>query len=113
MPSSDQTITYHFPSVLSLKKAYMDFVREGGIFVPTEAAFHLGDLVTVVLTLPEDEQTYTFTSDVIWITPKHTSGNGDHAGIGLQCSESQGDAFQKSVIALISEIEVTAESDTM
>ena len=50
------------PSVLSLNissksalyAAYMPFLKNGGIFLPTSREYKLGDDVYVLLTLPED-----------------------------------------------------------
>ena len=109
----DKHIAYRFPDLPALKKAYMGFVREGGIFIPTtENSMHLGDSVTATLTLPKDDLSFSFTSEVIWITPNSTTSSKP-AGIGLQCNTDEGEAFQKAVRELIGAMDDIADSDTM
>src|SRR3990167_3613833 len=72
MRDEEQQITHHFTNIQALNNAYMPFVRDGGIFIPTENEFHLGNLVSATITLPENQQTFVFTGEVIWITPKST-----------------------------------------
>eukprot|EP01034_Spumella_vulgaris_P018090 gene18090-23098_t len=40
----------------ALYAAYIPFFAEGGIFVPTQRDYKLGDDVYVLLTLPDDTQ---------------------------------------------------------
>lgn len=95
---NQQPLTRHFKTLGELKNAFMPFVREGGLFISTKNQFHLDDRVTVVVTLPESEQTFTFSGDVIWITP-HSAQH--HAGVGVQCNSDEGEAFQKAVEQLV------------
>lgn len=107
-------LTYQFPDLIALKRAYMPFVRDGGIFIPTDKLFQLGGLVKVTVTLPEEnKQIFTFVGEVIWITPK-SSSNLQHAGIGVQCNEDEGVAFRKAVQQLIAGVkETSGQSETM
>ncbi len=79
------------PSVVSLAirdraalyAAYMPFLRNGGIFVPSTRPCKLGDEVFLLLCLMEDEQRYPIAGKVAWITPpgagnRHTQGFGIH-----------------------------------
>ncbi|EKD92181.1 MAG: hypothetical protein ACD_29C00132G0002 [uncultured bacterium] len=108
-----QQITYRFTNLQALNNAVMSFVQDGGIFIPTENEFHLNDLVFVTITLPENEQTFAFTGEVIWITPKAAHNNFHFSGIGIQCSGDEGSAFQKAVQALLTDVKGDFDSDTM
>ena len=107
-------LTYQFPDLNTLKRAYMPFVRDGGIFIPTEKLFHLGNLVKLILTMPDDsKETFIFAGEVIWISPI-ASENSQHAGIGVQCSEDEGAAFRKKIQQLIVGVkEERGQSETM
>jgi type IV pilus assembly protein PilZ len=65
------------PSVLSLAikekaalfAAYMPFLKNGGIFVPTNKAYRLGDEIYLILTLLDDPAKYPIAGKVAWVTP--------------------------------------------
>ena len=97
---NEHILRYAFPDLQSLKSAYMSFVIEGGIFIASKEDYQLGDFLKVSLTLPESNHEYSFSGDVIWISPKtHT-----HPGVGITCSGDEGEAFKKAILALIGDI---------
>lgn len=76
-----------------LYKAYMPFVKNGGLFIPTTKVFNLGDELFVVLGLPDDNEKVPVSCKVVWITPVAAEGNKT-PGIGVQFRDS-GSAYQK------------------
>ena len=64
----------------ALYAAYIPFFVEGGIFVPTQRDYKLGDDVYVLLTLPEDTQRYPVAGRVAWVTPARAAGSVGVAG---------------------------------
>lgn len=78
------------PSVLSLAikekaalyAAYMPFLKNGGIFVPTQKAYKLGDEIYLILTLMDDTSKYPIAGKVAWITPAGANNNKAQ-GIGV------------------------------
>jgi type IV pilus assembly protein PilZ len=84
------------PGVLSLAikekaalyAAYMPFVKGGGLFIPTNKNFKIGDEVFMLLSLLDDPVKLKVVGHVIWITPV-TQGNRPQ-GIGVQFSEKDG-----------------------
>lgn len=107
-------LTHHFPDVETLKKAWMSFVHDGGIFIPTDQVFHLGDEVDVTLTLPQNPKIFSFTAEVIWMTPRSAHQT---AGVGVHSHAVASEAFQvaaKNIInALSAEQREARISDTM
>ena len=69
----------------SLYAAYMPFVTNGGLFIPTTKQYDLGDEVFMLLTLMEDNERLPVAGKIIWITPQGAQGNRS-AGIGVQFS---------------------------
>ena len=77
------------PSVLSLAikekaalyAAYMPYLKNGGIFVPTTKPYQLGDEVYLILTLMEDPAKLPLAGKVIWISP--AGGGARQPGIGV------------------------------
>ena len=78
------------PSVLQLAireksglfAAYMPFLENGGIFVPTNKTYRLGEEIYLILMLLGDQQRYPVAGKVVWITPQG-AGNNKTQGIGV------------------------------
>ena len=78
------------PSVLSLAikersalyTAYMPFLKNGGIFVPTARPYKMGDEIIILLELMDDPQKYPIAGHVAWITPSGANGSKTQ-GIGV------------------------------
>ena len=70
----------------ALYAAYMPFIKNGGLFIPTSKAYLLGDEVFMLLTLMEEKEKMPIAGRIVWITPKGAQGNRT-AGIGVQFSE--------------------------
>ncbi|PLY15929.1 MAG: pilus assembly protein PilZ [Sedimenticola sp.] len=73
----------------ALYAAYMQFVKNGGLFIPTTKKYKLGDEVFMLLTLMEETERIPVAGKVIWITPIGAEGNRA-AGIGVQFSDQDG-----------------------
>ncbi|TDY02893.1 PilZ domain-containing protein [Thiohalophilus thiocyanatoxydans] len=73
----------------ALYAAYMPFVKNGGLFIPTSKSYNLGDEVFMLLTLMEEKEKLPVAGKIVWITPKGSQGNRA-AGIGVQFSEQDG-----------------------
>lgn len=70
-----------------LYAAYMPFVKNGGLFIPTNKAYQLGDELFVLLSLMDEPEKLPIAGKVIWITPRGAHGNRA-AGIGVQFNEN-------------------------
>lgn len=78
------------PSVLSLAikersalyAAYMPFLKNGGIFVPTTRQYKIGDEIFLILDLMDDNNKYPIAGKVAWVTPA-SANNGKAQGIGV------------------------------
>lgn len=96
-PNTPTTPSVARPSVLSLTikekqalySAYMPFLQNGGLFVPTNKNYQMGDEIYLVLTLLDDQDKYPIAGQVAWITPA-TAGNGKTQGIGVHFSDDEG-----------------------
>ena len=70
-----------------LYAAYMSFVKNGGLFIPTNKDYKLGDEVFMLLNLMEEPEKLPVAGKVIWITPRGAQGNRA-AGIGVQFNDT-------------------------
>ena len=80
----------------ALYAAYMQFVKNGGLFIPTIKRYQLGDDVFMLLTLMEEAERIPVAGKVIWITPAGAEGNRT-AGIGVQFSDRDDGVAQKKI----------------
>jgi type IV pilus assembly protein PilZ len=78
-----------------LYSAYMPFIRNGGIFIPTNKSYKLGDEVFMLLNIMEAEDRIPVAGKVVWITPRGAQGNRT-AGIGVQFSD-QDDTARRTI----------------
>lgn len=67
----------------ALYLAYMPFVKNGGLFIPTASQYELGDEVFMLLDLMGEDERLPVAGKVIWLTPKGAQGKRA-AGIGVQ-----------------------------
>ena len=95
------------PGVLSLAikeksalyAAYMPYIKGGGLFIPTNKSFKIGEEVFMLLSLVDDPMKLKVVGKVVWITPV-TQANRPQ-GIGVQFSEKDGGIEVKNKIEAI------------
>jgi type IV pilus assembly protein PilZ len=80
----------------SLYAAYMPFIKNGGLFIPTNKAYKIGDEVFMLLTLTDNKEKLPVAGRVVWLTPKGAQGNRT-AGIGVQFSELDNGATRNKI----------------
>ncbi len=67
----------------ALYSAYMSFVKGGGLFIPTNKNYNLGDEVFMLLTLLDEKDKIPVAGKIVWITPIGSQGNKT-IGVGVQ-----------------------------
>ncbi len=96
------------PGVLSLNirekaalyAAYMPYLKGGGIFIPTNRQYQLGEEVFMLLSLMDDPQRIAVQGKVVWITPEGVQGNRTQ-GIGVQFTNDETGASARAQIEKI------------
>lgn len=76
-------LSLSIPDKAVLHGAYMPFVRNGGLFIPTRKEYRLGDEVFLLLSLFGEGEKIPVAGTVIWVTPPDAQG-ARTAGIGVQ-----------------------------
>jgi type IV pilus assembly protein PilZ len=110
------------PGVLSLSireksalyAAYMPFIKGGGLFIPTNKAYKIGEEVFMLLTLMDDPTKHPVSGKVVWITP--TGAQAARAqGVGVQflANESGKQARNKIEGLLGGNLKSTRSTHTM
>jgi len=80
----------------SLYAAYMSYIEGGGIFIPTNKVYKLGEEVFILLTLMEDTEKMPVVGKVIWVNPQGGHGHSI-PGIGVQFADSDGTAVRNKI----------------
>jgi type IV pilus assembly protein PilZ len=95
-PGSGAALSAPRPAVLSLAikekaalyAAYMPFLKNGGVFVPTGRAYQIGDEIYLILSLMDDPNKYPIAGKVVWITPAGANNNKAQ-GIGVHFPDDE------------------------
>ena len=95
-----------------LYAAYMPFVQNGGLFVPTSKLYKMGDEVFILLTLMDEPEKIPVAGKVVWITPGGAQGNRQ-AGIGVQFNGQDDIALNKIETYLAGSLESGRPTHTM
>ena len=97
------------PGVLSLSikersalfAAYMPFIKGGGLFIPTNKSYKMGEEVFMLLTLMEDPSKLPVSGKVVWVTPIGAHG-GRTQGVGVQFAFNEsGKSAQNKIEGLL------------
>ena len=91
---ADQSVNK--PGVLSLAikeksalyAAFMPYIKGGGLFIPTNKAYKIGEEVFMLLSLVDEPVKFKVVGKVVWTTP--TASASRPQGIGVQFSEKDG-----------------------
>ncbi len=80
----------------ALYTAYMPFVLNGGVFVPTSRVYELGDSIFLLFRLMNEHEPLILDAKVVWTTPTGAQGNKTQ-GIGIQFDESDNGKTKKTI----------------
>ena len=80
----------------ALYAAYMPYVKNGGLFIPTNKSYQLGDEVFMLLTLMDETEKVPVAGKIVWVTPRGAQGNRA-MGIGVQFSEQDGGTARNKI----------------
>ncbi len=81
----------------ALFAAYMPHIKGGGLFIPTNRPYQMGDQVYMLLTLMDDTNKLPVSGRVVWITPAGSQGNRQQ-GIGVQFDDNEGSTVVRNKI---------------
>ena len=97
----------------ALYAAFMPFLKNGGLFIPTNKRYELGDEVFILLTLMDEPERMPIAGRVVWITP--SGAESDRAvGIGIQFSDQDdGRARRKIEDYLVGQLASDRTTHTM
>ena len=112
-PGLPPIVPLRFPDKDSLQKAYMNFLKTGGLFFSTTHNYRLQEEVFLLVTLPGGKKPVPLPGTVVWRSPS-SSVDGHKAGIGIEFKGKEGNALKINIEGILgprlSSVELT---DTM
>ncbi|MBP9907389.1 MAG: PilZ domain-containing protein [Rhodoferax sp.] len=103
-------IQFAIKDLPGLASAYMPFLIDGGLFIPTQRDYDLGDSVYVLITLPDDPLRYPVAAKVAWVTPANATG-GRTQGVGIRLAKDEKSlALKQKIEACLSSFVATDRS---
>lgn len=95
-----------------LYAAYMPFLQNGGLFIPTNKPYRIGDEVFMLLNLMDESEKIPVAGKVVWVTPKRAQGNRA-SGIGVQFNGQDDTATRKIETYLAGALDSERPTHTM
>jgi type IV pilus assembly protein PilZ len=105
-------LTLNIKDKSALYISYMPFIKNGGLFIPTNKEYRLGDEVFILLTLMESAERLPVAGKVVWLTPRAAQGKRQQ-GIGVQFSSQDGGDTHKRIAALLAGAPTEKPTHTM
>ena len=110
--AAQKALSLTIPDVSTLLSAYMPFLDHGGIFIPTDTPYALGQHVFLLLTLPGESERLSITGNVVWVSPEGVSGRR-MPGIGLHFSQQDYPVRDRIETLLAGQLDNAAPSFTL
>ncbi|MGU9956657.1 MAG: PilZ domain-containing protein [Arenicellales bacterium WSBS_2016_MAG_OTU3] len=76
--------------------SYMPFLKNGGVFIPLDKKYTLGEEVFLLLTIKGQAEPIPVAGKVAWINPKGVQGHRPR-GIGVEFNATNGPELQKTI----------------
>lgn len=89
----------------ALYQAYMPFISNGGLFIPTsrrdeDKRYNLGDEVFLLVHLEEQGESMPVPGKIVWVTPPGAQSQRV-PGVGIQFATQDGGATQQKIETLL------------
>lgn len=78
----NKVISIEIKDKQALYMAYMPFLKNGGLFLPTKKEYNLGDEIFLLVKILDELEAVSISGSVVWITPPRALGNRP-AGVGM------------------------------
>ena len=111
--SRPSVISLSYPDKKSLQKAYMPFLKGGGLFLPTTTMREMNEEIFLLVTLPESDKPIPVPGVVVWKTAVNAV-DGKQAGLGIEFKGREGNSLRSRIEGLLgARISAAAPTHTM
>jgi type IV pilus assembly protein PilZ len=84
----------------TLYATYMPFLRNGGVFIPTDRSYRLGEEIYLILTLMDEPTKYPLAGRIAWVTPPESGHRQQGIGVHFPADDA-GRAARKRIEELL------------
>lgn len=105
-------VNLSIPDKEVLYATYMPWLKKGGLFFTTRNTHQLNDAVLLSLDLLGGAEKVTVSGQVVWITPRGSSGKRS-AGIGVQFTGNEGGDIQGRIESMLAGSDSRRRTHTM
>jgi type IV pilus assembly protein PilZ len=95
----------------ALYAAYIPLFSQGGLFIPTNRDYQLGESIYVLVSLPDDSMRYPIAGKVGWVTPENAAGSRTQ-GVGVRFPDDANSLALKLKIEQILGAQLASERPT-
>jgi type IV pilus assembly protein PilZ len=100
-----QEVELAYQDAQSLYRAYMPFIKGGGLFVKSNTPFKSGELIRLTLILPNNTRFSPFNTLVIWYGSNTVSDEEHIPGYALQIAGDDGEDIQSKILKMIQDLD--------
>ncbi|MEM7196389.1 MAG: PilZ domain-containing protein [Pseudomonadota bacterium] len=106
-------VSLNYPDKKTLARAYMPFLKGGGLFLPTSQGYDMGEEIFLLVTLPDSQKPIPVPGSVVWRTPSGAT-DGRRQGIGIEFKGREGNSLRSRVEGILgAKLNGSAETYTM
>lgn len=106
--STPPVISLSIKDLKVLYVAYMPYVDGGGLFIPTKKVFKMGEKLSLLISLMNEEKKYSVNGKVVWITPDKAHNNLA-SGVGVQFSGLNAISLAAKIEQLLSAMAISTD----
>lgn len=99
-PGRPSVISLSYPDKKSLQKAYMPFLKGGGLFLPTSTLRDMNEEIFLLVTLPESDKPIPVPGVVVWKSPAKAV-DGKQPGVGIEFKGREGNSLRSRIEGLL------------
>jgi type IV pilus assembly protein PilZ len=103
-----EVIQLDFIDIRELNRAFMPFLKQGGLFVRTARSYKMGQSLALSVTLPDALEAIPVSGKVAWLTPPGAQNNCP-AGVGVAFIDDKHQLCDK-IEKLVSGLQHSTES---
>jgi type IV pilus assembly protein PilZ len=98
--SRPSVVSLNYPDRKSLQKAYMSFLKMGGLFLPTTTQRDMNEEIFLLVTLPQSEKPIPVPGTVVWKSPAGAV-DGKPQGVGIEFKGREGNSLRSRIEGLL------------
>ncbi|NCA71121.1 MAG: pilus assembly protein PilZ [Sphingobacteriia bacterium] len=96
LAGQQRILSFAIKDKAALYAAFMPFIKNGGLFIPTTKRYQLGDEIFLLLQLMDEPDRIPVAGKVVWVTPPGAEGNRI-IGVGVQFSDQDRGAARRKI----------------